>query len=527
MKKIKKIASLLMVGILLEPTLSVSALTKNETVYTNLNYDGTIERSSITSHLLVDDNEKIEDETQLKEILNINGKETFTQNGNKLLWNSFGKDIFYRGTLEKDLPIEVKVEYFLDGEKKDAKEMLGKSGEVKIQFTFQNNDKRTVKVNGSNMSLYTPYVITSGMIINSEDNQNIEINNGKVIDSGTKNMVIGIASPGMYENFQMKEFKSLDEITITYKTKKFSQGDLYIVATPKLLEEADLTAFTKIKNMTSQVNALQTSMNQIEAGAKKLEEGSSALESGSTELMTNLKSVSEAIQKLESGSIQVEEGLKQILTKLDSVSSLLSSPKAEGSLANLKTLKTKNTETINLLVSKTGMNYETLLATYQSIKDQEITDANMASLKSTCELIFLLSANNEALTQVLDQLTSIQKQVGELSSIITQALTKVTEGAIQVSSGLTQVKNGISKLYEGSKTLNQGTKTLNSGTKELSTGITKFNKEGIQTLSKYSSKINGYSNKIEALVNISKNYNGYASNNAENTTFVYMIKKVK
>ena len=54
-----------------------------------------------------------------------------------------------------------------------------------------------------------------------------------------------------------------------------------------------------------------------------------------------------------------------------------------------------------------------------------------------------------------------------------------------------------------------------------------MNQEGITPLHRYSSLIRNYSSKLEAMANLSKEYHGYASNNADTTTFIYMIKGVK
>ena len=46
-------------------------------------------------------------------------------------------------------------------------------------------------------------------------------------------------------------------------------------------------------------------------------------------------------------------------------------------------------------------------------------------------------------------------------------------------------------------------------------------------LSGYAKTIKGYSDKAEALVNLSKEYKGYASDNSDSTMFIYLIKSLK
>ena len=75
--------------------------------------------------------------------------------------------------------------------------------------------------------------------------------------------------------------------------------------------------------------------------------------------------------------------------------------------------------------------------------------------------------------------------------------------------------------------LNSGINKLNDGTKKLSSGISEFNNKGISTLYNYSLKINNYSSKIEALINLSKQYSGYTSNNSDSTLFISKVKSAK
>lgn len=525
MKKSGKIITVIsIISILITPFTNVSAKTKNETVYTNLDSYGNVKKSSITNHLFINEKSQIEDETELKEILNINGEESYQINEKGITWNTFGKDIFYRGVIEKTLPIEVKVKYYLDDVEQDVKEMSGKSGKIRVQMDFQNNVKSQVKVNGVNTTLYTPFVVTMGLILNNEDHTNIKINNGKIIDSGTRNIVLGIASPGMYENFKINELKSLDKIILEYETTNFSLGDIYMVATPKLLEETDLKMLNQVNILSKSMNTLQSSIDEIEKGAKKLEDGSNTLSISTTELVKGLKVALDGVSQLESGSVQISTGLKEMITKLQGVSVSLNT----GSISNLQVLIEKNNTAKDSLVAQTGMDYNSLMSYYQTnLVNYVGTDQTLLTLKSTCELILLLDANNQAITQTLTIVTSIDHQIKNLLTTLTNTLAELEKGSQQISVGLMEVKTGLESLYTGSQELNNGTKSLKEGMNGLSIGIQKFNQEGIHTLTNSVKTLQNYSNKVEALINLSEDYHGYASNNADATILVYMIKSPK
>ena len=169
-------------------------------------------------------NEKLDnlsDYTELKDILNLNGDETYKIDNNNIVWNSNGSDIFYQGKYESDLPIELDVTYKLDGKVSKLEDILGKKGKVSISINYKNNDRNIVNVNGTNEALYTPFVVTMGMILDSKNNSNVDINNGKVISTGTKSVVVGISAPGLYESLNVSSLKNMNNITVTFDTDSF------------------------------------------------------------------------------------------------------------------------------------------------------------------------------------------------------------------------------------------------------------------------------------------------------------------
>ena len=125
----------------------VYALTKEENVYAKLNESGDVKSISVSEHLFDYNGNKISDRSNLKDINNINGNEKFIQNGEDLLWETSGDNIYYKGSYEKELPISVNIKYFLDGEEKNVNDMLGKKGNIKIILNYQNNSYKNMNIN--------------------------------------------------------------------------------------------------------------------------------------------------------------------------------------------------------------------------------------------------------------------------------------------------------------------------------------------------------------------------------------------
>ena len=218
MKKFNQVMTLSVATMLLLNPASVFAMTKNETIYSTLNYNGVIEKTTINTRLSDLEKGSVVDYTKLDDIKNINGREKFSIDSGTLTWKSTGKDIFYQGKVTEELPIKVTAKYYLNGEEVNPKKIKGKSGDVKIVYSFTNEsyDKSS--------GMYTPFVVTTTSIINSDNNTDIDISNGKVVNTGTKNIVTGISAPGLYDSVGLNELKDMDKVTITYNTTKFSMN---------------------------------------------------------------------------------------------------------------------------------------------------------------------------------------------------------------------------------------------------------------------------------------------------------------
>lgn len=508
---------------------NIGALTKTETIYSYMDYSGNPYNTTVSNQLSLKNEKKLEDETELKNILNISGDEKFEQKDSKLVWEADNKDIFYEGDTDKELPIQVKIKYYLNGKEMKPSKMVGKKGKIKVEFSFTNKEQDNIKINGKEEKLYTPFVVTMGTILDSTKNTNIEITNGKVINNGTKSMLVSLASPGLYESIGYEGLESLNEISISYDTTSFSLNTVYIAATPKLIDNSDLEILNKMGNLYGSISALQANMDKIEKGAKELENGTLSLSEGALEISSNLKMVSSSIEQLKSGSVDLDNGLRQLISSLDSTQNLLAQNNIEDSMNKLNMLKKQNQNAIDKIVVSSGKTLEELANYYtiENLKNYTGVEADKLAVKANYELIVLLNYNNQAIDETINSMTSLSSQLNNLLVSLKQALNELENGSNRLTNGLSELQVGVNKLYNGSLSLTNGTTSLSEGVKTLSQGTSAFNKDGINKLSTYASSIKGYSDKTNALIQLSKNYNGFASNNANKTMFVYMIKSAK
>ena len=230
-------------------TVPVFAYTKDETVYSKIDESGNEYKKIVSSHLTNSENEELlKDMTDLLNIKNTNGTETFEKNDkeNQITWHTNKNDIYYQGETNKELPVKLNIKYELDGEEKNPQDIVGKTGKVKVTLNYENKDEHIVNINGKNQKMYTPFVVVAGTIIDNEKNKNIEITNGKIIDDGSKIILLGMAFPGLEKslNTQNKEIKIPETIEITMDSKDFEMNSILTYITPKVIEKEDIETFT-------------------------------------------------------------------------------------------------------------------------------------------------------------------------------------------------------------------------------------------------------------------------------------------
>ena len=304
MKNKKMISGLLLFTITSYMTIPVFATSKSETVYSNLYSNGKAYKTIVSTQLTNEDkSDEITDISNLLNIENTNGDETFKKEGNQIVWDSNGNNIYYKGESDKQLPVECKITYELNGKEISAEELKGKSGNVKIKINYTNNKKHIVSVNGKQVTMYTPFIIVAGTKIDNAKNKNIQITNGKIVDNGESTLAVGIAMPGMQENIGISKSKiDIPEgIEISMETEEFEMGNIIAVVAVKGIDE-DLTS--DLNSMYSQINELSNASNQIVAGANQLKDGT-------TELVNGVDQLKEGTGTAYAGSKQIKNEVEE------------------------------------------------------------------------------------------------------------------------------------------------------------------------------------------------------------------------
>lgn len=537
-KSITKVTSAILLGTMLAYTSPVFAFTKEETVYSKLDNSGSNYKTIVSTHIQNTENsDLIEDMSDLLNIKNTNGEETFTQDGSKLTWNANKNDIYYEGKSEKELPVECKVKYELDGKEIEAKELAGKSGKVKITLQYTNKEERTVNVNGKSVKMYVPFVVVTGGIIKNDIAKNVTISSGKVVDDGSKTIIAGIAMPGLQESLGVSksDVDIPNDIEITMDATNFEMGNMITYVTPKILEENDLSIFNKIDGIYGKVQTLESSMNQIQDGATALADGTGELANGTNELKTgtstayngantisnevnkSIKSLaadnSDALDEQTLAGIEAQaaagatltEEQKAGITAQAKASAVLTEQQKAGITAQAKANAVLTEEQKAGIIAQakvsavlTEQQKAGIIANASAAKGAELTETEKALVIATAQSTATTTAVNTALKTAQDTATTTAvatalktAQDTATTTAVATALktaqdTATSAAKTTASKVASEVGNQVKK--EATKKISSQMKTLNNGLNQLTNGLSTLD-NGAQALKDGANKL--------------------------------------
>lgn len=296
----KKVVATLLTGSIALYTLPVFAASKDEVVYSKINGNNE-DYSTIVSDKITNDQrqEYVNDLSSLLNIVNTSGDETFTQDGNKIVWNANGNSLSYQGETNQELPIKTTVTYKLNNEEVTADDLKGKEGRVSITVNYENLDEHNVKINGKTEKMYTPFIVVAGLLVNKDNNENITVTKGKVVDNGKNAIAVGMALPGLQESLDLSK-SDVDipsSITFEMDAKDFEMNNIVSYVTPKLVEETDLKVFDDMDEIFDKANDLQSASNKLVDGANQVNEGANALKTGMNSALSGANTIKVAVQK--------------------------------------------------------------------------------------------------------------------------------------------------------------------------------------------------------------------------------------
>ena len=324
---------------------------------------------------------------------------------------------------EETLPVELQIQYYLDGTEISASELAGKSGHVKIIYNFSATSTYQNKL--------VPFLTVTGLNFDSTKFSNIKINNGKIISESDSITLVGYTFAGLSQDLNADFLPS--NFTIEADTTNFELGTVYSFATNELFAELDTSKLTSVDSIISSINSLSNGLDQIIAGSNDLTNGIDTLATGISKLQLGANNLESGANNLATGITKLSDGLNSVVAFDDEILA-----KAYG------------------VVDQVTATAENLIAKY------DLDPALVAEI--TAPIVEYYNKINTVVTTYTGNIETLANGASELSV-----------GANNLAAGTTELKNGINSLSAGAAQLSAGSHTLNQGLNTFKTsGIDKL-----------------------------------------------------
>ncbi|MBR1905014.1 MAG: hypothetical protein IJ819_00935 [Clostridiales bacterium] len=534
---------------------------KNETVYVIKNSDGT--KKTIVSAWLKnpDGSASMKDVSDLENIEVVKGDAKMEKNENgNITWNAAGADVYYSGTTQKNSPVDVDITYTLNGAKVNASELKGKSGHLVIDIKYSNTMSKTVTgKDKKEYTIYMPFIMSTGMILDNAKFSNITAKNGEVVNDGDHTMVMGIGFPGLYDSLGLNtiDFSKID------KDKKIERSDIPDSVTIECdVKDCDeFSALTVAKTFdinkiskTYDIGKLDADIDDMTDGMKKLIDGSEDLHTGISKVNKGVKSLQSGARTLSSGADSIAKGAKKLSSGTNSLVSgakdlndgMSKLNKALPSESDAKKLAAGSAQIKNAIDSM-----------HSAAKNAPVTDKDVAALQAklyklvqageldadTMKQIITVYKTCEGLENGVNSIYSgygsVNKAVQAYPQIVSgigsasKGAKQIAEGAQTLNKGAKDLSGGADKLAKGAKSLKNGTGTLADGTekllrgsKDLKDGLKKFDDKAVDKVADLIREtVDPLSDRFEALKAYSNTYGSFAgSDNAVECSTVFVFK---
>lgn len=293
---------------------------KEETVYVMADAEGGVNQVIVSDWLKNSDGGSLlKDRSDLRDIQNVKGYEEYEvdENGD-LVWKTEGSDIYYRGSSDKEVPVDVKISYQLDGQEITPEELAGKSGRVSIRMEYENKESRNVVIGDQEQEIKVPFVMISGMVLPQDTFSDITVTNARLLSEGNNSVVVGVAFPGLRESMDIDGLKEKlddpeqkeklddveipDYIEIEADVEDFELGMTMTVAMSDILADIELTDSIDLSDINDSMDELKDATEQLKDGTVELKDGSSELKEGTEELLSGTGELWDGVVELKDGT---------------------------------------------------------------------------------------------------------------------------------------------------------------------------------------------------------------------------------
>lgn len=268
-----------------------------------------------------DSKSPIKDKTNLKNVTNFGGGATYTQEKDgTLIWDNDGNEIKYIGDLETELPIDMNIQYFLNGQEMSASEIAGKSGRVEVRYNFENKARMNVEVDGKQYDTYASLLLTTCFALPKDSFQKVESLNGALVieQNDDTYFLVAMVAPGLNKALNL-EIMGLDHYVsfpesfgFVADVTNFAMPSTITTATTHAIDQFDFSSIETADDMNKEIDKLVNAGSQLADGAKQLSDGTGTLNEGVVEF---LKAFQDGLTQISEGTMILDNELCNLEAK--------------------------------------------------------------------------------------------------------------------------------------------------------------------------------------------------------------------
>lgn len=352
---------------------SFASTVKDEIIYMNLESSGKLQETYVVN--VFHSKGDIVDYGRYDSIKNLTDMSDIQRDGEKIMVHTDSDKFYYQGNLKGIvMPWDIKIDYYLDGKKVEAEDLVAATGTVKIIISVK-------KSNNGNESIYNHFSLQVSVGGDSHKISEVVSKGANVAYAGGKTTVNYVILP--------KEEKKIE---IEFQASDLEMDPIRFVAVPfKMDFDFDIE---DMDNPMKKIDELKNGVSELEGASAGIRDGVSSLSGGLSELSNGSGSFNSGLQELSDTSEQLRQSSKDILEGINQLNAGLNAQEVDKN--SLAALVQASNEIKNAITQMADG-----LREYQNAFSQ---------FDNTTDFSSLISANEEvrlALEQSLQQLSLI------------------------------------------------------------------------------------------------------------------------
>ena len=484
---------------------------KVEVVYVTSDAYGEIKNIEVETTLKVKKDGELKDVNVLNNVINTSGDEDHYVEDDTLVFENHGSDITYKGNINKDLPVNVKLTYYLDDKEVMVEDLAHKSGHLKIVVDYINNTK-------------VPFLCLTTMML-SDRFSNIKVENGKLLSLGDTKMAVLYGEPGLKDSLMLYKVDTFDDIKlndsayIEADVEDFTLDYTATIVSNGLFKEIEDDDLNKLSSSLNDLSDLNEKIDDIKDASKKLKDEGNNLKDGVNKL-------NDAINSLDKGIREYNDNISQIGSMIDGISLLATSLDdllKDTNVSNLKdnvnmciSILDSIEVNLNLIISiknDVDSNNENIdKIDVDQINDEETKNAILALKK-----IDLSGVDLEKLNDIKNDINDIKNDLSSFNTLNVDTTT-IKEECVGLSANKELLVGGMNEIANGSLSLKSVINKLNENMPNMTKVISEFSDKMNEAIDDSSDDLNKFSG--DDMKNIVNNIKMLKNNDKDYDTFV-------